>query len=318
MLVHLPRDGDVEAGLVRAGHGAHRAARRIGVERIGRPRRAPVRALPGRRDDTPAGIGAVEAERQRRARVARLDQDPGLQVVLEREVGPAPGDGRVAANRVVRDVEAVVVPLEDREAELEGVVEERRRRLADAAADRREEERADDHLALAEAALGRPRADRLVERERLAGADDRSVDVVRHQLDVVDPVRRGRAHVRRERGDPLPDAELLRLARREVGTDLLQAQRGAAERRCRRGGDRVGRPPAVDGEAGSGGADPYSLAVDDEARVDCPLPPLSEQRLDGLRHPLRVEPRPGSSRPRPGSGRASRAAAARASRRPRP
>src|SRR5207342_1144597 len=118
VLVHLACDGDVEAGLVRPGHGTHRPARRVRVERVGQPRRAPVRALPGRGDDTPAGIGAVEAEGQGRVRVARLDQEPRLQVVLEREVRAAPGDGRVAAKRVVRDVEAVVVPLDDREAEL--------------------------------------------------------------------------------------------------------------------------------------------------------------------------------------------------------
>ena len=44
------------------------------------------------------------------------------------------------------------------------------------------------------------------------GLDHRAVDVLRHQLHVVDPVRRRRAHVGREGGDLLADAELLRLA----------------------------------------------------------------------------------------------------------
>ena len=101
VLVHLPGDRDVEAGLVRAGHGAHRAARRVRVERVGRLRRAPVRPLAGRGDDTPAADRCRRTERQRRVGVARLDQDPGLQVVLEHEVGAAPGDRRVAAQRVV-------------------------------------------------------------------------------------------------------------------------------------------------------------------------------------------------------------------------
>ena len=67
-----------------------------------------------------------------------------LQVVLELEVGAAPRHGRVAAERIVREVQVVVRPLEDRQAELERVVEQRRRGLADAAADRRQDERADD------------------------------------------------------------------------------------------------------------------------------------------------------------------------------
>src|SRR2546430_6893313 len=55
-----------------------------------------------------------------------LDQDAVLQVVPEHEVGAAPGDGRVAAERVVAEVVVVVDPREDRQARLERVVEERR------------------------------------------------------------------------------------------------------------------------------------------------------------------------------------------------
>ena len=212
----------------------------------------------------------------------------------------------------------MVVPLDDREAELEGVVEERRRRLADAAADRREEQRADDHLALAEAALRRPRADRVVEREGLAGADDRPVDVVRHQLHVVDPVRRGRAHVRRERGDLLPDAELLGLAvvrsaricfnRREAR--LIEELAAAAI-------ESATHLPSTR-KAGPRGADPHALAVDDELRVDRPLAPVREQRLDGLRHPLRVEPDAEALDADPEADEPRELLPARASRRPRP
>ena len=111
-----------------------------------------------------------------------------LQVVAEAEVGPAPRNGRVAAHRVVREVEVVVRPLEDRQPELERVVEQRRRRLADAAADRRQDERADDHLALEEAARSGPLADDVVEREDLAGLDHGAVDEVGHQVHVVDAV----------------------------------------------------------------------------------------------------------------------------------
>ena len=151
-----------------------------------------------------------------------------VQVVREAEVGPAPGDGGVAAERVVRDVEAVVVPLGDRQAELERVVEERRRRLADAAADRGDEQRADDHLALEEAALLVRGPTVSLKENVLPGLDDRAVDVVGHQVDVVDPVRRRRAHVGREAGDPLADAERLRLLGRPVGRDAPQRQFGDA------------------------------------------------------------------------------------------
>jgi len=58
-----------------------------------------------------------------------------LQVVPEDEIRAAPRDRRVAAERIVREVEVVVRPFENWQAELEGIVEQRRRGLADAAAD---------------------------------------------------------------------------------------------------------------------------------------------------------------------------------------
>jgi hypothetical protein len=119
----------------------------------------------------------------------------------------------------MREVEVVVVALDDRQPDLERVVEERRRGLADAAADGRQHQRPDDLLPLEEAAAGRARADDPIEREDLAGPDQRPVDEVRHQVHVVNAVRRGRPHVRRERGELPADAEGVRLARREVGID---------------------------------------------------------------------------------------------------
>ena len=103
------------------------------------------------------------------------------------------------------------------QAELERVVEERRRGLADAAADRGQDERADDHLPFEEPALRRARPDDVVEREHSAGLDDRAVDEVRHQVDVVDPVRRRLAHLRRIGDELLADPERLCLRRRPVG-----------------------------------------------------------------------------------------------------
>ena len=68
------------------------------------------------------------------------------------------------------------------------------------------------------------------------------------------------------------------------------------------GGDQPAAHLPSTARPGPGGADPYSLAVEDEPRVDPAVPPVREHRLDGFRHPLRVEPHPESCRPRRGSG----------------
>ena len=80
-----------------------------------------------------------------------------------------------------------------------------------------QDERADDHLAFEEPSLRRARPDDVVEREHGAGLDDRAVDEVGHQMDVVDPVRRRLAHLRRVGDELLADPERLCLRRRPVG-----------------------------------------------------------------------------------------------------
>ena len=210
-------DGHVEALLAGSLHDLHRPVRRVRVDRVVHRRARPVHLRTRVRDDAAVLRGAVERERQRCVGVRGLDQDRVLQVVLEAEVRAAPRHGRVAADRIVREVEVVVRAREDRQPDLERVVEERRRRLTDPAADRGQHERADDLLALEKPALRRARADDVVEREDLARLDDRAVDEVGHQVDVVDAVRRGLAHLRRVRDQFLPDPELLRLGGRQVG-----------------------------------------------------------------------------------------------------
>ena len=173
-----------------------------------------------------------------------------LQVVLELQIRPTPRHGCVPAERVVREVEVVVRPLEDRQAGLEGVVEEGRRRLTDAAADRRQNERADDLGSLEEAPFGGAGADDAVEREDLARLDHGAVDEVGHQVDVVDPVRGRLPHLRRIRDELLADPEGLRLRGRQVGRAAGPAtarRRSLPRRRSRRRsrpGTAQGRVPA--------------------------------------------------------------------------
>ena len=203
-----------------------------------------------------------------------------LQVVAELEVRPAPRHGGVAPDRIVREVEVVVRPLEDRQAELERVVEERRRRLADAAADRRQHERADDHLPLQEPALGRALADDVVEGERLAGLDQRAVDEVGHQMHVVDPVRGRLAHLRRVRDELLADAERLCLRRRQLGVALaeLDGCDVIAVRSLRDGDD---DPRRVDVAPGPRRNHVHAVAGDRELRVVRALDPFAEPWADG-------------------------------------
>ena len=80
---------------------------------------------------------------------------------------------------------SAVRPFLDREARLEGRVEDRRRDLADTAADPALELAVDDHRRLLEALRLVPLAGRVVEREPRAGRDERAVDQVGDELDVV-------------------------------------------------------------------------------------------------------------------------------------
>jgi len=114
-----------------------------------------------------------------------------------------------------------------------------------------------------------------LKREHLAGLDDRPVDEVA-TVDVVDPVRRRRAHLRREGVSWVVDPELLRLLRRQVGRDGRERERrwraplgaaAAARMNARRRGRRLGsvrtRPRS------------RRLPVDDEAGVARTLAPRS-------------------------------------------
>jgi hypothetical protein len=83
----------------------------------------------------------------------RPQEQPVLGVVDELEVEVGIVDGRVAAERVVADVQSVVRPLRDVQPGLERRVEHGRRDPADAAGDPRPELAVDDHRGLLEALL---------------------------------------------------------------------------------------------------------------------------------------------------------------------
>ena len=124
----------------------------------------------------------------------------------------------------------------------------------------------------------------------LAGRDDRAVDVLGHQLHVVDAVRRRGAHVGRE---------AWRSARgsRAASPRPSSGRRGSASGAARRGGPTTPRRPRSSPRStrpsgarpGLDGRIRTRFPVHDEARVDRALPPVDEERLDGLRDPVRRE-----------------------------
>ena len=99
-------------------------------------------------------------------------------VVLELEVDVRIVDGRVAALRVVADVEGVVRARQDRQPRLVRGVEHRRRDLADAAAEAGLELAVDDHGRFLESFCRRALARGLVEGEDRARSDHVVVDEV--------------------------------------------------------------------------------------------------------------------------------------------
>ncbi len=212
-----------------------------------------------------------------------------LQVVAEPKVGASPGDRRVATDRVMGQVEVVVGAGEDREAELERIVEQRRRRLTDATADRREHERADDLLPLEKATLGGALTDDVVERECLAGTDHRAVDEVGHQMHVVDAVRRRHAHLRGVGDELLADPEGVRLGGRQlrVARTKLHLRQVTAVRGLRHGHRELQR---VDVAAGLRRHDVHAVTRDCELGVVRPPHPLAEPRPDRARQQTRIEP----------------------------
>ncbi len=144
----------------------------------------------------------------------------------------------------------MVRPREDRQPELERVVEERRRGLAHTAADRRQDERADDLLPFEEAALGRALADDVVEREVSPGSITvpsmksaiRCTLWIRFDDDT--PISR------RERDELAADPERVCVGRRQLGV-----ARAELDLRCAvavgSGGHGRGEPRRVDVATGS-------------------------------------------------------------------
>ena len=121
------------------------------------------------------------------------------------------------------------------------------------------------------------------------GRIDRAVDVLGHQVDVVDPVRRRGAHLGREARDPLADPE--RLASAVVRSARVCFRRSDARPdRGRRGeGDRaeIQRPSGV--EAGSRGHGSGRGSRRPRTARCGSRPPLRQVRLDRLGDPVGVE-----------------------------
>ena len=192
--------------------------------------------------DAAAGRRAVEVHRERAGADERAHEQPFVRVVREHEVEVGVVHRRVAAERVVADVERVVRPPLDREARLEGGVEHRRRDLADAPADPGLQLAVDDHRRLLEPLRRVPLARRLVEGEPSAGGDQRPVDQLGDELHVVDAP--GRAAVRRRvRADDARDPHRLRVGGRPSGSGCASraARSGPGGRRERGALDREPR-----------------------------------------------------------------------------
>ena len=193
---------------------------------------------PGLALDAPVQRRAVELDVERVRADVRAQQQPVRGVVDELQVDVRVVDRRVAALRVVADVERVVRPLRDLQAGLVGGVEDRRRDLADAAAETGRDLAVDDHRRLAEALVGGAVAGGLVEREGRAGRDQLAVDEVRDELDVVDPVRVA-AVDRLVAADARRDPHRLRLRGRAVRLRVGDDDAGRAGLRRERGGEDV-------------------------------------------------------------------------------
>ena len=185
----------------------------------------------------------------------RAQEQPVTGVVRELQVDVRIVDGRVAAERIVRDVEGVIRSRDDRQPGLVGRVEDGGRDLADAAAEPGLQLAVDDHRRLEEALLGAALTRRAVERERLAGRDQLAVDQMRDQLDVVDAIRLAAVEglVGRHRaGDP----HRLRLRGRTAGLPFREHELGnPVGRPLGRGEHASGRPRDVDPDPGHCGHD---------------------------------------------------------------
>ncbi len=179
-------------------------------------------------------------------------------VVHELQVGARVVDGRVAAERVVRDVERVVRPRRDRQPRLVRRIEDGGRDLADASPEAGLQLAVHDHRCFEEALRGAALAGRRVERERVAGRDELVVDEVRDELHVVDAVRY--AAVERLVGaDRSRDPHGLRIGGRALRLRDRECERGNAVRAALGGGkNSAGRLERVEHEPGLGRDDPHA------------------------------------------------------------
>ena len=160
---------------------------------------------------------------------------------------------------------------------LVGRVEDGRRDLADAAAEAGLELAVDDHRRLLEALLGRALAGRAVEGERLARRDQRAVDQLRDERDVVQPARDA-AVGRVVAADDARDPHRLRLGGRALGRRRAHGERvrSAPSARRRRGEERLRGRRHVDARGRAcRGRSGCRRGVDRERRVD-------RRVLDGL------------------------------------
>ncbi len=221
-----------------------------------------------RLDTSPERLTVERDDERRRAHV-RPQQQPVRAVVYELEIRVGVVHRGVPPERVVADVEGVIRARSDVETRLVGRVEHGRRDLAHAAPEPRPQLAVDDHGRLEEALRGRAVARRAVERERRSGADQRPVDEVRDELDVVDPVRLP-AVEGLVRGDPARDLQRLRVGGRPLRGGRLDGdarhpnrrREGRCEERADRLADvhRVARLVRHDGDRAARGLAP--------ARVD--------------------------------------------------
>ena len=207
-LEHLARVLHGEPRLACGLDGARRARRQGEVRDRDRARRDVRVGLPGRRLHPAPELARVEAHGDPGVGRSELHQQRRRPVVAEDELRPAPGDGRLAAHRVARDVELVRLVRDELEAGEEGGVEERRRDLADPAADGVLEPSAVDLGRRDEPVRLGALAERLVEREPRSRLEDRPVEELGGALDVRH-TRLAAGVVGRELRDALADSEAL-------------------------------------------------------------------------------------------------------------
>ena len=169
--------------------------------------------------DRAAVIGAVDVEGGRDAIGGPADPDVVVGVVSEPEVLAAPaGHRRIAAVRVVADVQRMIVPLDDLKAGLEHRVEERGGDLADAPSqDVLHLAASDDAGRQLVPARRRARSDGLVEVVHLPGGEELVAGILRGDAYVDLAVRRTPIRFGRVGGKQVLDPHGLGFLGGEVG-----------------------------------------------------------------------------------------------------